>query len=95
MLKTPFIMYQNNDTFLNWYKKYKIEIHEFDILHTCQNWVSMCALINSGTGFALIPDWAICYLNLEKVDLISAPEIKPIKYYFLYRTEIKSLINYL
>lgn len=91
----PYIFYTKNEVvFRPWYKHIGLELGDFRITHQCEYWPAVCELVNSALGMAIMPDWALGHLSPSSNLCCILNVIPPLKYYFLYRREIRKLVQF-
>lgn len=93
--KTPLITYSDDVDFMrNWLHHAGVSTEELNTKYICGDWLAVLHMIESGLGYAIIPD--SIESNLSDVIHIELPcsVVRPETYYFLYNKSLSKMPAY-
>jgi DNA-binding transcriptional LysR family regulator len=99
LLKTPVIIFGNSANELEewqigWLEKLGIKVAQLNIKFICEDWLTILQMVESGEGYALIPD--TIESNHKSVKHIDLPcgSVPSFTYYFLYHKNLRKFPAY-
>lgn len=93
--KTPLIIYtESGDLMQSWLNHLNLTTAELNIKYVCEDWLSILQMVESGQGYAIIPD--SIKSNLEQVIHLPLPNpiVESVTYYFIYRKSLIKIPHY-
>lgn len=95
LITTPLIMYSEaGDLMLDWLRHVSLSLTDLNIKYVCGDWLTILQMIESGVGYAIIPD--SIESNLNDVIHIELPcsVVDSQTYYYLYNKSLAKVPAY-
>lgn len=95
LMNTPLIVYtESGDLMSEWLAHVGLSLDQLKIKYVCEDWLTILQMIESGEGYAIIPD--SIESNLEQVVHVELPcaVVESVTYYFLYHKSLTKLPPY-